>query len=487
MRKTHLSGLLVIASVCLWSILFASCATRVTEEMLTPRTESSMVSLPRFYPIMPERQEFKDDFKLTKTTSLISYADVFYDDMKKMFRKNQENNFLISVPDNFGYIRCNSIDIKLKNNSWYLLPSICTIMYANLMGCPFVGIKVINEASFSILDCEGKEIKQYTIRGVGRSSGGIYTIGRDIGRFAYINANKDLLKKLNEAIQKDKHMLAIKLVESGREQRTKMQLGEKAVSVADRNYEKGVEALQKGKNEQAVLLFDRTLTRYPQHYMALFYRGVSLSNLGRYSKAIKDFKEASQINPQFADALYFLAFLQQKMKQYEAATVNVQRALALQGNEYYYSLYAALLQQDGYLEESKEQYKKILEINPDRIDVYEWIAKLDELIEAKKTMEEQQYMQLLNKQAQALQVMSQSLAPNQIQNPVQSYETGQAGQRSRESVSRDLDKARKLLSKMKRNSDRDKSNVDKVIYQRMIQRQEEKIRELEQELEKLDQ
>lgn len=212
MRKTHLSGLLVIASVCLWSILFASCATRVTEEMLTPRTESSMVSLPRFYPIMPERQEFKDDFKLTKTTSLISYADVFYDDMKKMFRKNQENNFLISVPDNFGYIRCNSIDIKLKNNSWYLLPSICTIMYANLMGCPFVGIKVINEASFSILDCEGKEIKQYTIRGVGRSSGGIYTIGRDIGRFAYINANKDLLKKLNEAIQKDKHMLAIKLV-----------------------------------------------------------------------------------------------------------------------------------------------------------------------------------------------------------------------------------------------------------------------------------
>ncbi|CDF21588.1 unknown [Prevotella sp. CAG:617] len=40
---------------------------------------------------------------------------------------------------------------------------------------------------------------------------------------------------------------------------------------------------------------------------------------------------------------------------------------------------------------------------------------------------------------------------------------------------------------MKRNSDRDKSNVDKVIYQRMIQRQEEKIRELEQELEKLDQ
>ena len=55
------------------------------------------------------------------------------------------------------------------------------------------------------------------------------------------------------------------------------------------------------------------------------------------------------------------------------------------------------------------------------------------------------------------------------------------------SVSRDLDKARKLLSEMKRNSDRDKSNVDKVIYQRMIQRQEEKIRELEQELEKLDQ
>ena len=137
MRKTHLSGLLVIASVCLWSILFASCATRVTEEMLTPRTESSMVSLPRFYPIMPERQEFKDNFKLTKTTSLISYADVFYDDMKKMFRKNQENNFLISVPDNFGYIRCNSIDIKLKNNSWYLLPS---YMYNYV--CQFDGVSV---------------------------------------------------------------------------------------------------------------------------------------------------------------------------------------------------------------------------------------------------------------------------------------------------------------------------------------------------------
>lgn len=76
---------------------------------------------------------------------------------------------------------------------------------------------------------------------------GIYTIGRDIGRFAYINANKDLLKKLNEAIQKDKHMLAVMLAESGREQRTKMQLGEMAVSVADRNYEKGLRLCRKEK------------------------------------------------------------------------------------------------------------------------------------------------------------------------------------------------------------------------------------------------
>ena len=54
--------------------------------------------------------------------------------------------------------------------------------------------------------------------------------------------------------------------------------------------------------------------------------------------------------------------------------------------------------------------------------------------------------------------------------------------RSRESIQRDLDKAKKLLSDMTKNQERDSSLVDLQIYNGMIQRQEQKIYELEEEL-----
>lgn len=482
MRKTRVLKSLVMAGVCLCSLLLTGCATMVTEEMLTPDPVKSVVSLPRLYPIMLERQDFRNEFNPMKQSVKLS-ADVFYNDMRKMFRENMEKNYRMSNTGDFGYIRCNNIDVKFKSNAWYLVPSICTLFYANLMGCPFLGSKSINEASFSVLDCEGQEIKRYSISGVGTSSGGIYTLGRDIWRFAYIKASKDLLSELNEAIQKDSYWLSSQLRQSWEQIQQRKQLGEKDVNSGDKNYTSGVDLLLKGNNAKALEQFNIAINNHPHHYWAMFYRGVVSYNMGRYSMALKDFNAALRIYPSLTDALYYLAMVKQKQRCPEEALAYISRAVILEPNEHYCTLYGSLLMQEGYLEEAKTQYKKILKINPDRIEMYDKLAKLDELIEAQKTMEQQQYMELLMQQSATMQQAFSQPGVQTAGSSVTNTESGMTtAHRSRESVQRDLDDAKRLLADMEKNSSRDDSGVDQVIYSRMIQRQREKISKLEQEL-----
>ena len=159
-------------------------------------------------------------------------------------------------------------------------------------------------------------------------------------------------------------------------------------------------------------------------------------------------------------------------------------------NVNYRVLYAGLLEGDGRWAEAKRQYRRVLEINPDMVEVYDWIERVDRKEAENAALEVQRSMQILERQSQMLQVYTQtmtnlsgSVSPSGASSSgTGSSASGVPSGRSRESIQRDLDKAKKLLSDMTKNQERDSSLVDLQIYNGMIQRQEQKIYELEEEL-----
>ena len=170
----------------------------------------------------------------------------YYDDLKGMFYDNVRLNFTETEGSNFAYMRLNSLEVRMKDKGWYLLPSILTLCYANLMGCPFMGVRSTIDASVSILDCEGKEIKRYEIKEKGSSSGGLYTIGRDVGRFAYIKACKDVLETLNEKIQQDSYEINMALSQAEERVMAMRQQGFAAVNANDAYFSQGLACFSEG-------------------------------------------------------------------------------------------------------------------------------------------------------------------------------------------------------------------------------------------------
>lgn len=486
-KLTHL----YLGILCILSILGTSCTKVVTQEMLTPKS-TELVTLPKLYPVMMERQDFKDTFKPTKDLHYASLADTYYSDMKDMFFDNQVMNFKTLHDDQFGYIRLNSLDVKFKGNAWYLIPSICTVMWANIFGCPFSGVKVKTTATFSIIDCEGNEIKRYEIKESGKSTSSLYNIGTDIIRIAHIKACKNILKTLNKNIQKDYGRISQALNQSAEGVMERQQMGIAAVKKENSYFDEGMSYFSNGNYEQAVATFTKALQSSPHHYMALFYRGISLLNMEQYSQALADFKETSLINPTIGEAYYFQSTIQQKFNQNEYALMNICRAIDVQPDqEEYYFTYATLLLTSGNLEESKTQFKKLLEINPNRLEIYDTISQIDAAIQDKKNTEDAQYIQMVTQQAQAMQAVSQSIANNMtaISNTIAapsstsgSVNIGGSGG-SREQIQAQIEKAYDQLEDMERNRILAASSpVTEMQYNKMIIKQKELIRQLKAKL-----
>lgn len=465
------------------SLLTTSCSTMVTQKVLTPKT-TEHVTMPKLYPVMMERQSFNDQFDPTKKIATHSVTGKFYyDDLKGMFYDNVRLNFTETEGSNFAYMRLNSLEVRMKDKGWYLLPSILTLCYANLMGCPFMGVRSTIDASVSILDCEGKEIKRYEIKEKGSSSGGLYTIGRDVGRFAYIKACKDVLETLNEKIQQDSYEINMALSQAEERVMAMRQQGFAAVNANDPYFSQGLACFSKGDYEQSTMLFTKVLENSPQHYMALLYRGVSSFNQGRYSQAMRDLKNTTLINPSVGEAYFYQACIQQKYQKKESAIMYARRAIDVQPNqEEYYILCGTLLLETQEFEEAKSIFKKLLEINPDRVEIYEIIPKIDGFIQSKKDAENAQYLQMVTSQARAVQSISQAMTSSMANLNNTSTSKGFSSYRSRESIQRDLEKAEKRLADMERNRGNDDSGVNRAIYDRMIQDEENNIELLKEEL-----
>lgn len=480
----------ILLSLLFVSFMFSCGTTVVTDELLTPES-TGKAYLPQLYPVMLERHDFKENFQLTKMEKKGNMADMYYDDVKTLFQRNFDLNYYNTGDGVYGYVRCDGADIKIKHDSWYFIPAILTATLCWTFGCPVVDAVATCQARFSVLDCEGNVVKTFAADGKGRSSGTMYVLGKDIARHASIKAYKEVLKELNKEIASDADMLTMLLNESAKNLAERQECAKAETARANPDYGLAVKLLNVNDNEGAVMLLSKVLADAPCHYLAHFFQGLAYMNMNQYSKALFGFRQASMLNPKFGDALYYQSYLLQRLRRSEEAYVPMLKAVEAQPeNVNYRVLYAGLLEGDGRWTEAKKQYRRVLEINPDMVEVYDWIERVGQKEAAKVELEEQRSMQILDQQTRIMQVYTQAMT-NMSNNVGVSgggkinggVTTGNhSGGRSRDSILRDLEDAKDLLGDMKRNQAANSSLVDKQIYNGMIQRQEQKIRELEAEL-----
>ena len=114
---------------------------------------------------------------------------------------------------------------------------------------------------------------------------------------------------------------------------------------------------------QAADLFDQFVSLVPGRADALNALGVALYNLGRYQEAEQRYREAIDIDPEYADALVNLAALLQANP--DAAELLLRRALKI--NPKYPGARAMLglmLLSSGHVHEAKAAFRKALKVSP---------------------------------------------------------------------------------------------------------------------------
>ncbi|MBF0288882.1 MAG: tetratricopeptide repeat protein [SAR324 cluster bacterium] len=136
--------------------------------------------------------------------------------------------------------------------------------------------------------------------------------------------------------------------------------------------ELGREALEEEKYQQALHLFDKTLTYKQNHIHTYNNRGVTYVHLDQYQRAIDDFTKALQINSEFDEAYHNRGFVYAHLNKYEQAMDDYNNALRYNKNYVaaYYNrgnLYGILKQP----EKAIENYDAALQINPDYAQAYQ--------------------------------------------------------------------------------------------------------------------
>lgn len=103
----------------------------------------------------------------------------------------------------------------------------------------------------------------------------------------------------------------------------------------------------------------------------LFHNANKARMLGNYQEAVTLFKECTLIAPKESTSYYELANLFENSKQNELALEFAQKAVELDGENYWYSIqYAHSLQRNGRGEDAIKQYKKIIDKHGGSIDLY---------------------------------------------------------------------------------------------------------------------
>jgi tetratricopeptide (TPR) repeat protein len=121
----------------------------------------------------------------------------------------------------------------------------------------------------------------------------------------------------------------------------------------------------KGDNEKALYYYDKALKLTPRIYAAYKNKGVVLMKMGKRDEAIKIFKNALKLDKYSVDAYYSLSLLYLDENNLDECIKYALKAIAMKPDyEDGYNILGVALLKKGQIHESILQFEKALQINP---------------------------------------------------------------------------------------------------------------------------
>jgi tetratricopeptide (TPR) repeat protein len=140
---------------------------------------------------------------------------------------------------------------------------------------------------------------------------------------------------------------------------------------ADAHCNRGVLLLHQGRYREAISSFVAALQYKPHSVEALTNLGIILAKYGRVKEAMDYFSKAIRINPNYEEAYFNQGNVLLQMKKYEDAIYYFKKALSINSKNFktYNNLGIAFLS-SGDTEKAMDYYHKALDINPNDVDTH---------------------------------------------------------------------------------------------------------------------
>ncbi len=345
------------------------------------------------------------------------YTNFFYEDARKLFEADLRQNVMLPSDEAYGYIRCTMLDNYTKDKSTgYAISSALLGCVPNLFGWPVTCNYVEMNNEFVIYDCKGNQVRKYTIFSKANATMGIYYgYTRDGGRYASVRAFKDALEELNRRISRDSQDIRFLLDRSMQELEYEQQMAAREINSDDSNFEAGCKAMDDGDYGNAIKCFDKVIGEKPFHALAFLNKGICQYREEHYADAESNLDRSIQLAPEYTDAFFYKAMILNLRNRYAEANFVIDMALeTAPDNEIYNIMQGAMLEQMGYFDAARQSYRKALEINPDHLEITDWIDALDANIAIREQeMEQARYVRQQRVAASlsnAAMIMSNSLS-----------------------------------------------------------------------------
>jgi tetratricopeptide (TPR) repeat protein len=113
-------------------------------------------------------------------------------------------------------------------------------------------------------------------------------------------------------------------------------------------FQQGLIALQKNDLDAALVAFTAAEQRTPSDARIHNFRGIVLASLGRSQEAAAEYRKAVEVNPEMADALRNLGFLEWQDHQLDSARLHLERALKLTPEDPFAHYYLGRIELDEH-------------------------------------------------------------------------------------------------------------------------------------------
>jgi tetratricopeptide (TPR) repeat protein len=146
---------------------------------------------------------------------------------------------------------------------------------------------------------------------------------------------------------------------------------------ANRLFNQGLQAYQKGRYTDAIAPLKRVIELKPKDEMALSLLGIVYLQLGSLNEAEAYFKRTLDVNSKNVDAYNNLSLVYYKQQRYEAAISELRESLSIQPNnaDTVRSL-ASMYLEMGQTEEAIREYKRVIQLDPKSESAYTTLAHL---------------------------------------------------------------------------------------------------------------